>query len=60
MPELILLWALVGFLVQLVDGTLGMAYGVSSTTALVTIGVYPALASENFISITELYTVLAI
>ena len=41
MLELIIVWALVGFLAQLIDGALGMAYGVSSTIALVTIGVTP-------------------
>jgi len=56
--ELILVWALVGFLAQLIDGTLGMAYGVSSTTALVTIGVYPALASAS-VHTAEIFTTLA-
>jgi len=55
--ELILVWAIVGFLAQLIDGTLGMAYGVSSTTALVTIGVYPALASAS-VHTAEVFTTL--
>ena len=37
--------ALAGFGAQLVDGSLGMAYGVSSTTLLLFVGVAPALAS---------------
>lgn len=37
----------VGFLAQLVDGALGMAYGVTSTTALLTFGVAPATASAS-------------
>ena len=40
-----LLLALAGLGAQLVDGSLGMAYGVSSTTLLLAVGVAPALAS---------------
>ena len=58
MLELILVWATVGFLAQLIDGALGMAYGVSSTAALVTIGVYPALASAS-VHTAEIFTTLA-
>jgi uncharacterized membrane protein YfcA len=43
-PELIL-FAGVGFLAQLVDGALGMAYGVISTSILLSVGVPPATAS---------------
>lgn len=39
--------ALAGFLAQLIDGSLGMGYGVSSTTLLLTIGLTPALASAS-------------
>src|ERR671910_2902371 len=39
------LLALAGVVAQLVDGSLGMAYGVSSTTVLLAAGVAPALAS---------------
>lgn len=35
----------VGFLAQMIDGALGMAYGVSSNTFLLSVGVPPALAS---------------
>jgi uncharacterized protein len=40
-----LLLALAGVIAQMVDGSLGMAYGVSSTTVLLAAGVAPALAS---------------
>ena len=40
-----ILLALAGFGAQLVDGALGMAYGVSSTTLLLLVGIAPALAS---------------
>jgi hypothetical protein len=43
----ILLYMLVGFLAQMVDGALGMAYGVSSNTFLLSIGVPPAAASAS-------------
>lgn len=35
----------VGFLAQMIDGALGMAYGVSSNTFLLSVGVPPAIAS---------------
>src|SRR5688500_13525405 len=35
----------VGLLAQLVDGSLGMAYGVTSSTLLLTVGIAPAAAS---------------
>jgi uncharacterized membrane protein YfcA len=37
----------VGFLAQMIDGTLGMAYGLSATTFLLTAGVPPAVASAS-------------
>jgi uncharacterized membrane protein YfcA len=39
--------AIVGLVAQLVDGSLGMAYGVTSTTLLLAVGVSPALASAS-------------
>ncbi len=36
-----------GFIAQLIDGALGMAYGVSATTFLLTLGVSPAVASMS-------------
>ncbi|HLF63303.1 MAG TPA: sulfite exporter TauE/SafE family protein [Saprospiraceae bacterium] len=41
------LFVLAGFIAQLIDGTLGMAYGVSCTTFLLHLGVPPALASTS-------------
>lgn len=43
----ILLYILVGFIAQLIDGSLGMAYGVSSNSFLLTIGLPPAVASAS-------------
>ena len=40
---------LIGFIAQLVDGSLGMAYGVTSNTLLLALvpGITPALASAS-------------
>ena len=43
----LLLIAAAGFTAQLIDGSLGMGYGVSSTTLLLVIGLTPALASAS-------------
>ena len=43
-PELLLIFA-TGFVAQLIDGALGMAFGLVSSTALMTIGLSPAHAS---------------
>src|SRR5687768_7730074 len=43
----LVLLALVGLGAQLVDGSLGMAYGVTSTTLLLAIGSNPAAASAT-------------
>ncbi len=40
-------FALAGVFAQLVDGTLGMAYGVTSTTVLLAAGIAPAAASAS-------------
>lgn len=45
--EVLLPFIAVGFLAQLVDGALGMAFGVISTTLFVTLGVPPAIASAG-------------
>jgi uncharacterized protein len=50
--------AIVGLAAQLVDGSLGMAYGVTSTTLLLAVGVAPALASAS-VHIAEVGTTLA-
>ncbi len=46
-PSALLIFALIGFTAQLVDGALGMAFGVISSTVLVSIGVPPAAASAG-------------
>ncbi|WP_127502117.1 sulfite exporter TauE/SafE family protein [Actinoplanes solisilvae] len=56
MRKLILL-ALVGLGAQLVDGSLGMAYGVTSTTLLLAIGTSPAAASAT-VHLAEIGTTL--
>lgn len=40
-------FVIVGFLAQLVDGTLGMAYGLTSTTLLLSLGLPPSVASAT-------------
>ena len=45
--EVLLPFIAVGFLAQVVDGALGMAFGVISTTLFVTLGVPPATASAG-------------
>src|SRR5919107_4380972 len=49
---------LVGLIAQLVDGSLGMAYGVTSTTLLLTVGIAPAAASAA-VHLSEVGTTLA-
>ncbi len=56
MRKLVLL-AVVGFLAQLVDGSLGMAYGVTTTTLLLAIGTNPAAASAT-VHLAEIGTTL--
>lgn len=56
MHKLVLL-ALVGLGAQLVDGSLGMAYGVTSTTLLLAIGANPAAASAT-VHLAEIGTTL--
>ena len=46
-PALLLPFVLIGFAAQLVDGALGMAFGVISSTLLVGLGVPPAAASAG-------------
>lgn len=43
----LILCAAIGFVAQLVDGSLGMAYGVTSNTFLLSIGLPPSLASAS-------------
>lgn len=49
--------ALVGFIAQLIDGSIGMAYGVSSTSFLLTLGLTPAIASAS-VHTSEVFTTL--
>ena len=45
MWEDLLLFVAVGFAAQMVDGAIGMAYGVTSTSVLLSVGIPPATAS---------------
>jgi uncharacterized membrane protein YfcA len=54
----LVLLAVVGLGAQLVDGSLGMAYGVTSTTLLLAIGTNPAAASAT-VHLAEIGTTLA-
>ena len=47
MEDSFLLFLAVGFLAQLIDGALGMAYGVISSTVLLSFGISPAAASAS-------------
>ncbi|MEU5553254.1 sulfite exporter TauE/SafE family protein [Micromonospora sp. NPDC047793] len=54
----LLVIALVGLAAQLVDGALGMAYGLTSTTLLLVVGIAPAAASAS-VHLAEIGTTLA-
>lgn len=56
--ELFLWLVLVGFLAQMIDGALGMAYGVVSTSAMLALGIPPAIASAN-VHTAEIFTTAA-
>ncbi|CAN5282146.1 hypothetical protein BH18ACT10_BH18ACT10_16660 [soil metagenome] len=53
-----LVLAVVGLVAQLVDGSLGMAYGVTSQSLLLAVGIAPALASAS-VHIAEVGTTAA-
>lgn len=53
-----LTYVLVGIGAQLIDGALGLAYGVSSTTFLMSVGVTPAAASAA-VHVSEVFTTAA-
>jgi len=55
-PSLIVL-AMIGLAAQMVDGSLGMAYGVTSSTLLVAWGISPAMASGS-VHLAEMGTTL--
>ncbi|MCX7955162.1 MAG: sulfite exporter TauE/SafE family protein [Bacteroidales bacterium] len=50
-----ILYALIGFIAQFIDGMLGMAYGVTSTSFLIGIGLSPAVASSS-VHFAEIFT----
>src|SRR5699024_1955634 len=41
------IFAIVGFLAQLIDGSLGMGFGATSSSLLLTFGIAPAIASAT-------------
>jgi len=43
----VLLFAAIGFAAQMVDGAIGMAYGVTATTVMLSLGIPPATASAS-------------
>lgn len=53
-----LYYLVVGFAAQLVDGALGMAYGVTSTSLLLSAGVSPSVASAS-VHVAEVFTTSA-
>lgn len=57
MQQLIVL-AFVGFLAQLIDGALGMGYGVTSTSLVILSGIAPAIASAS-VHTAEVVTTIA-
>lgn len=53
----IVVFFFVGFIAQMIDGALGMAYGVSSNTVLLSVGIAPATASAS-VHAAEVFTTL--
>jgi len=47
MDYTMIIFMVVGFIAQMIDGALGMAYGVSSTSFLLSIGISPVVASAS-------------
>ena len=56
--EEILLFVVIGFLAQLVDGAVGMAYGLFSTSMMMSLGIPPATASAS-VHVAEVFTTAA-
>lgn len=54
----LLVLAFVGFVAQLIDGSLGMAYGVTSSSLLLVFGIAPAVASAS-VHLSEVVTTAA-
>lgn len=57
MEQSIMVFVIIGFIAQLIDGALGMGYGVSSTTVLLSVGISPVIASASVHS-AEVFTTL--
>jgi len=54
--DMMFVWFMVGgFIAQMIDGALGMAYGVSATTFLLSFGISPAVASMS-VHASEIFT----
>lgn len=58
MPADFWMFVVIGFFAQLVDGALGMAFGLLSTTSLLAVGMPPATASA-MTHIAEIFTTAA-
>ncbi|MEW4282506.1 sulfite exporter TauE/SafE family protein [Priestia koreensis] len=54
----LIVFIIVGFFAQLIDGSLGMAYGVTSTSLLLAFGIAPAIASAS-VHLAEVVTTAA-
>lgn len=54
----LLIFAFIGLLAQLIDGALGMAYGVTSTSLLLAFGIAPSVASAS-VHLAEVVTTAA-
>ncbi len=55
LDQTVLIFILGGFIAQMVDGALGMAYGVTATTFLLSFGITPAAASAS-VHASEIFT----
>ncbi|CAM4417407.1 membrane protein [Bacillus manliponensis] len=54
----LIIFAIIGFFAQLIDGALGMAYGVTSSSLLLMFGIAPAVASAS-VHLSEVVTTAA-
>lgn len=54
----LIVFAIIGFFAQLIDGALGMAYGVTSSSLLLMFGIAPAIASAS-VHLAEVVTTAA-
>src|SRR3954452_9547165 len=55
MVEDVILFAVIGFVAQMIDGAIGMAYGLLATSVLLSLGVVPATASAS-VHAAEIFT----